>query len=240
MADLGSKKIGSNYQTLLQISSSGEIADASGSGFGIFIGDRNGSISFQDDGSTYARLDADSSTSNKLKIYLADIQAYNNHIFKLTHANSTSNALNYIKPNDTIQLTDSGSFQKERPISSIISKHANGVFAFDSTSKSGSWTGGYTYILYPRATDAGSGTGLSIKVVLDGSANATVTINTHGYGYANGDTIKFDEPGSDGTSDYITCDIVTAGLSDYMVLNQGLYNSPNIEFAVGTYEIIIK
>ena len=45
MADLGSKKIGNNYQKLLQISSSGEIADASGSGFGIFIGDRNGSIS---------------------------------------------------------------------------------------------------------------------------------------------------------------------------------------------------
>ena len=45
MADLGSKKISSNYQTLLQISSSGEIADASGSGFGIFVGDWNGSVS---------------------------------------------------------------------------------------------------------------------------------------------------------------------------------------------------
>ena len=49
MADLGSKKIGNNYQKLLQISSSGEIADASGSGFGIYVGDRNGNISSSGD-----------------------------------------------------------------------------------------------------------------------------------------------------------------------------------------------
>ena len=37
MADLGSQKIGSNYQKLLQISSSGEIADGSGSAVSLDI-----------------------------------------------------------------------------------------------------------------------------------------------------------------------------------------------------------
>ena len=73
MADLGPKKIGSNYQKLLQISSSGEIADGSGSAVSLAItgnitasGDISGSSSTT---GSFGRLDTADSIYASGRIY---------------------------------------------------------------------------------------------------------------------------------------------------------------------------
>ncbi|QOI69027.1 putative tail fiber protein [Pelagibacter phage Mosig EXVC030M] len=91
-------------------------------------------------------------------------------------------------------------------------------------------TGGVpaTYDLEQTNT-TGSGSGATIRVVLDGSSTPTVTITNGGSGHAAGDTVTFGNIASDGSTVQgggmtdITINVVSASIGDVVYVKNGVY-----------------
>src|SRR5210317_1540116 len=86
-------------------------------------------------------------------------------------------------------------------------------------------TGGIaaTYDLSQTST-TGSGTGATIRVILDGSSTPTVTLTSGGSGHAAGDVITFSDSGSQlaGASS-ITITVISASVGDVVFIKNGVY-----------------
>src|SRR6056300_1088955 len=86
-------------------------------------------------------------------------------------------------------------------------------------------TGGVpaTYDITQTST-TGSGTGVTARVVLDGSSTPTVTITNGGSGHAAGDVITFSDSGSQlGGATSITITVVSASVGDVVYVKNGVY-----------------
>src|SRR5210317_1228064 len=80
-----------------------------------------------------------------------------------------------------------------------------------------------TYDITQTSTD-GSGTGVTARVVLDGSSTPTVTITNGGSGHAAGDVITFSDSGSQlGGASSITITVVSASIGDVVYIKNGVY-----------------
>jgi hypothetical protein len=80
-----------------------------------------------------------------------------------------------------------------------------------------------TYDITQTSTD-GSGTGVTARVVLDGSSTPTVTITNGGSGHAAGDVITFSDSGSQlGGATSITITVVSASIGDVVYVKNGVY-----------------
>ena len=96
------------------------------------------------------------------------------------------------------------------------------VVAFDTITGG---TGGTpaTYDITQTSTD-GSGTGVTARVILDGSSTPTVTITNGGSGHAAGDVITFSDSGSQlGGASSITITVVSASIGDVVYVKNGVY-----------------
>ena len=80
-----------------------------------------------------------------------------------------------------------------------------------------------TYDITQTSTD-GSGTGVTARVILDGSSTPTVTITSGGSGHAAGDVITFTNASSQlaGASS-ITITVVSASIGDVVYVKNGVY-----------------
>jgi len=86
-------------------------------------------------------------------------------------------------------------------------------------------TGGIpgTYDIGQTST-TGSGTGVTARVILDGSSTPTVTITNGGSGHAAGDVITFSDSGSQlGGATSITITVVSASVGDVVYVKNGVY-----------------
>jgi len=85
-----------------------------------------------------------------------------------------------------------------------------------------------TYDLSQTATD-GSGTGATIRAVVDGSSTPTVVVTNGGSGHAAGDVITFGNIGPDGSTvqgggmSNITITVVSASIGDVVYVKNGVY-----------------
>jgi len=85
-----------------------------------------------------------------------------------------------------------------------------------------------TYDLSQTATD-GSGTGATIRVILDGSSTPTVVITDGGTGHAAGDVVTFGNIAPDGSTvqgggmSNITITVVSASIGDVVYVKNGVY-----------------
>ena len=80
-----------------------------------------------------------------------------------------------------------------------------------------------TYDITQTST-TGSGTGVTARVVLDGSSTPTVTITNGGSGHAAGDVITFSDSGSQlGGATSITITVVSASIGDVVYVKNGVY-----------------
>jgi hypothetical protein len=86
-------------------------------------------------------------------------------------------------------------------------------------------TGGVpgTYDIQQTST-TGSGTGITARVVVDGSSTPTITITNGGSGYAVGDVITFGNTGAQlGGSSTLTITVVSASIGDVIYVKNGVY-----------------
>jgi len=80
-----------------------------------------------------------------------------------------------------------------------------------------------TYDITQTSTD-GSGTGVTARVILDGSSTPTVTITDGGSGHAAGDVITFTDASSQlGGASSITFTVVSASIGDVVYIKNGVY-----------------
>jgi len=80
-----------------------------------------------------------------------------------------------------------------------------------------------TYDITQTSTD-GSGTGVTARVILDGSSTPTVTLTSGGSGHAAGDVITFSDSGSQlGGASSITITVVSASIGDVVYVKNGVY-----------------
>jgi len=80
-----------------------------------------------------------------------------------------------------------------------------------------------TYDITQTSTD-GSGTGVTARVILDGSSTPSVTITNGGSGHAIGDVITFSDSGSQlGGASSITITVVSASVGDIVYIKNGVY-----------------
>jgi len=80
-----------------------------------------------------------------------------------------------------------------------------------------------TYDITQTSTD-GSGTGVTARVILDGSSTPSITITNGGTGHAAGDVITFTDAGSQlGGASSITFTVVSASIGDVVYVKNGVY-----------------
>ena len=80
-----------------------------------------------------------------------------------------------------------------------------------------------TYDITQTSSD-GSGTGVTARVVLDGSSTPTVTLTSGGSGHSAGDVITFTDASSQlGGASSITITVVSASIGDIVYVKNGVY-----------------
>src|SRR6056300_53317 len=80
-----------------------------------------------------------------------------------------------------------------------------------------------TYDITQTSTD-GSGTGVTARVILDGSSTPSITITSGGSGHAAGDVITFTDASSQlGGATDITITVVSASIGDVVYVKNGVY-----------------
>jgi len=80
-----------------------------------------------------------------------------------------------------------------------------------------------TYDITQTSTD-GSGTGVTARVILDGSSTPTITLTSGGSGHAAGDVITFSDSSSQlGGASSITITVVSASVGDVVYIKNGVY-----------------
>src|SRR5210317_479505 len=80
-----------------------------------------------------------------------------------------------------------------------------------------------TYDITQTST-TGSGTGVTARVILDGSSTPTITITSGGSGHAVGDVITFTDAGSQlAGATSITITVVSASIGDVVYVKNGVY-----------------
>jgi len=72
-----------------------------------------------------------------------------------------------------------------------------------------------------QSSTTGSGTGLQIRVIIDGSSTPTVSITNGGSGHAAGDTVTFTSGFGGGSN--ITLNVVSASIGDVVYVKNGVY-----------------
>ena len=96
------------------------------------------------------------------------------------------------------------------------------VVSFDTITGGTGGTPG-TYDISQTSSD-GSGTGVTARVILDGSSTPTVTITNGGSGHAAGDVITFTNAASQlGGASNITITVVSASIGDVIYIKNGVY-----------------
>jgi len=75
-----------------------------------------------------------------------------------------------------------------------------------------------------QTSSSGSGTGVTARVILDGSSTPNITITNGGSGHAAGDVVTFTDAGSQlGGASSITITVVSASIGDIVYVKNGVY-----------------
>ena len=129
----------------------------------------------------------------------------------------------YYVSNSGSNSNDGSQYRPFKTIYYALSQATSGdVVDFDTITGGTGGTPG-TYDITQTSSD-GSGTGVTARVVLDGSSTPTVTITNGGSGHAAGDVITFTNASSQlGGASSITITVVSASVGDVVYIKNGVY-----------------